>query len=108
MNDHNAIQLIKDKIQQLSKYWHKRTLTNWGVTDDMRTQYHVQIQYWGTHNAYLIFKEKVSKQEAEKVITPLVAKISDANQAHQSSNLNIDVDPVVRILDIERTQQANA
>ncbi len=108
MTDHNTEQFIRDKVRQLSKYWHKRSLTNWEVTNDARTRFHIQIKHWGTHDAFLVFKDKIGRQEAEKVVSPVIEKISQANEADQNASLMVNLDPVVRVLDMERTKQANA
>ena len=100
--------IIKEKLESLRKYWHKRSLMNWGVTPDQRTQFQIQIKHWGTHNAYLVFKTNVSRQQAEGVLNPIIEKLNLASSSQTTPNLTADIDRISQVLDLEKTQQANA
>jgi hypothetical protein len=102
---------LNDNLKKLCNHWgdRKQDLKSWETTPDGRVQFHVLINYWGSHHAYLVFNEKVTQPEAEKVLDPILKKLADDNQKDRCSEFVNEVDrtKLDKILDADRTEKAN-
>jgi hypothetical protein len=102
---------LKEKLNQICEHWHqrKKDLKSWETTSDGRLQYHIVIEYWGSHHARLVFKEKVGQQQAEAVLDPILKKLAENNEKHRCETFatEVDLNLLFTILDVDRTMEAN-